>query len=101
MLKTIIKMFKDFKPRQFFWIISLIFVVIGLLVGVPVIAEFFRTGFITKVPSAILATGIMTFALIIAQCGVILDTVVKQNREKYELELLRYTQIENIKNKEN
>ena len=100
-LKTIIKMFKDFKPRQFFWIISLIFVVIGLLVGVPVIAEFFRTGFITKVPSAILATGIMTFALIIAQCGVILDTVVKQNREKYELELLRYTQIENIKNKEN
>ena len=100
-LKTIIKMFKDFKPRQFFWIISLMFVAIGLLVGVPVIAEFFRTGFITKVPSAILATGIMTFALIIAQCGVILDTVVKQNREKYELELLRYTQIENIKNKEN
>ena len=100
-LKTIIKMFKDFKPRQFFWIISLIFVVIGLLIGIPVISEFFRTGFITKIPSAILATGIMTFALIIAQCGVILDTVVKQNREKYELELLRYTQIENIKNKEN
>ena len=100
-LKTIIKMFKDFKPRQFFWLISLIFVVIGLLVGIPVITEFFRTGFITKVPSAILATGIMIFALIIAQCGVILDTVVKQNREKYELELLRYTQIENFKNKEN
>lgn len=100
-LKTIIKMFKDFKPRQFFWIISLIFVVIGLLVGTPVITEFFRTGFITKIPSAILATGIMIFALIIAQCGVILDTVVKQNREKYELELLRYTQMENIKNKEN
>ena len=100
-LKTIIKMFKDFKPRQFFWLISLIFVVIGLLVGIPVITEFFRTGFITKVPSAILATGIMIFALIIAQCGVILDTVVKQNRERYELELLRYTQIENFKNKEN
>ena len=98
-IKTIIKMFKDFKPRQFFWLISLIFVVIGLLVGIPVITEFFRTGFITKVPSAILATGIMIFALIIAQCGVILDTVVKQNREKYELELLRYTQIENFKNR--
>ena len=96
-IKTIIKMFKDFKPRQFFWIISLIFVLIGLLVGVPVIAEFFRTGFITKVPSAILATGIMTFALIIAQCGVILDTVVKQNRENYELQLSRFTDIENLK----
>ena len=98
-LKTIIKMFKDFKPRQFFWIISLIFVVIGLLVGVPVIAEFFRTGFITKVPSAILATGIMTFALIIAQCGVILDTIVKQHREDYEINLINYeTKEKNNKN---
>ena len=95
-LKTIIKMFKDFKPRQFFWIISLIFALIGLVIGMPVIFEFIKTGFITKIPSAILATGVMTLALIIAQCGVILDTVVKQNREKYELELLRYVQIEKM-----
>ena len=93
-LKTIIKMFKDFKPRQFFWISALIIAIIGLIIGVPVIVEFAKTGYITKVPSAILATGIMTIALIIAQCGVILDTVVKQNRENYELQLLRYLQNE-------
>ena len=40
---------------------------------------------------------IMIFAIIIAQCGVILDTEVKHYREKYELELLRYTQIEELK----
>lgn len=96
-IKTIVKMFKDFKPRQFFWTFSLLFVLLGLIVGLPVVAEFIRTGFITKMPSAILATGIMIFAVIIAQCGVILDTVVKQHREKYELELLRYVQIENLK----
>ena len=96
-IKTIIKMFKDFKPRQFFWVIDLIFVIIGLIVGIPVIVEFAKTGYITKVPSAILATGIMTIALIIGQCGVILDTVVKQNRENYELQLSRFTDIENLK----
>ena len=96
-VKTIIKMFKDFKPRQFFWVIALLFVIIGLIIGVPVIVEFFKTSYITKVPSAILATGIMIFAIIIAQCGVILDTVVKQNKEKYELELSRYHQIEEIR----
>lgn len=96
-IKTIIKMFKDFKPRQFFWVIALIFVIIGLIVGIPVIVEFVKTGYITKVPSAILATGIMTIALIIGQCGVILDTVVKQNRENYELQLSRFTDIENLK----
>lgn len=96
-IKTIIKMFKDFKPRQFFWMVSILFVLLGLLVGIPVIVEFIRTGYITKMPSAVLATGIMILAVIIAQCGVILDTVVKQHREKYELQLLRYTQIENLK----
>ena len=96
-IKTIIKMFKDFKPRQFFWVIALIFVIIGLIVGIPVIVEFAKTGYITKVPSAILATGIMSIALIIGQCGVILDTVVKQNRENYELQLSRFTDIENLK----
>ena len=90
-------MFKDFKPRQFFWMVSMLFVLLGLIVGVPVIVEFIRTGYITKMPSAVLATGIMILAVIIAQCGVILDTVVKQHREKYELQLSRYTQIENLK----
>ena len=98
-LKTIIRMFKDYKPRQFFWSIALVFVVIGLFVGIPVVFEYKRTGYINKLPSAVLATGIMTFALIIAQCGVILDTVVKQNRENYELQLKRYLQIQNKINK--
>lgn len=94
-IKTIIKMLKDYKPRSFFWTISLFLIVIGLFIGTPVIIEFIKTRYITKVPSAILATGIMNFAIIIAQCGVILDTVVKQNREKYELQLLRYKQLNN------
>ena len=98
-IKTIAKMLKDFKPRKFFWYIAIIVGIIGLLVGMPVLLEFAKTKYITKVPSAILATGIEIFALIIAQCGVILDTVTKQHKEKYELELLRYQQIEELKNK--
>ena len=93
-VKTIIKMFKDYKPLKFFAIIAFILLLIGLLIGVPVIAEFIETSYITKVPSAILATGIITLSFIILQCGIILDTVVKQNREKYELEVLRYLQLE-------
>ncbi len=99
-VKTIVKMFKDFKPRQFFWVIAFIFVILGLIVGIPVIVEFLKTGIITKMPSAILATGIMIFSLITAQCGVILDTVVKQNRENYELQLSRYTEIEKLHKKQ-
>ncbi len=93
-MKTIIKMFKDHKPLKFFSIIFMIFLIIGLSVGIPVIVEFCKTGYITKMPSALLATGLITLAVISEQCGIILETIVKQHRESYELNLLRYEQIE-------
>lgn len=96
-VKTIIKMFKDYKPLKFFGIISLILFFIGLIIGLPVLLEFFKTSYITKVPSAILATGVMIFSVLSFQCGIILDTITRQNRENYELNLLRYEQLENLK----
>lgn len=96
-LKTIVKMLKDYKPRKFYWVIAIIFAIIGLIIGMPVIVEFVKTRYITKVPSAILASAVMTFAVIIAQCGVVLDTVVKQNRERYEIDLIRYQELEDKK----
>ena len=96
-LKTIVKMFKDHKPLRFFSIIFAILVILGLLVGIPVIVEYCKTGYITKMPSAILATGLITLAVIFEQCGIILQTIVKQHREDYELQLLRYKQIEEMK----
>lgn len=100
-VKTIVKMLKDFKPRKFYWSISVIIAIVGFIVGLPVIFEFFANPYhyITKVPSAILATGIETIALIMAQCGVILDTVVKQNKENYEMQLSRFVQIEELRKK--
>lgn len=97
-VKTIIKMYKNYKPLKFFTYIAVLVFLIGLIVGIPVIAEFIKTKYITKVPSAILATGLVTLSVIIGQCGVILDTVVKNNKENYQLNLLRYKQLED-KNK--
>lgn len=93
-VKTIVKMFKDYKPLKFFGVIAGILFIIGLAFGIPVIVEFFKTRYITKVPTAVLATGIMILSVIVGQCGVILDTVVKHHRESYELNLLRYKQLE-------
>ena len=99
-LKTIFRMYKDYKPLRFYGIIAIIFFIIGLLIGVPVLVEFAKTHYITKVPSAILATGVMILAVILAQCGAILDTVAKNNRENYELNLLRYKQLEDLSKKQ-
>ncbi len=95
-VKTIARMFKDYKPFRFFGIIALILLIVGLLIGIPVLIEFAKTQYITKVPSAILATGIMGLASVSFLCAIILDTVTRQHRENYELNLLRYEQLEKI-----
>lgn len=98
-VKTIARMFKDYKPFKFFGIIALILFLIGLIIGLPVLIEFAKTSYITKIPSAILATGIMSLAAISLQCGILLDTITRQHRENYELNILRYEQMEKINNK--
>lgn len=88
-LKMIGTLFKDYKPLLFFSLWSLILLVLGLAVGTPVIIEFIQTHYITKVPSAILAVGFVTLAMLSFASGLILDTVASVHRKQYELELNR------------
>jgi glycosyltransferase involved in cell wall biosynthesis len=88
-LRLIFWIFKDYRPLVFFSLMSIVFAVAGIVVGTPVIIEFAKTGLVPKFPSAILATGLMTFSLILFAVGMMLDTVVKLNREQFELILLR------------
>jgi len=89
-LKTIMWLFKDYKPLSFFLFISFLFFLLGLFVGVPVIIEFIETLYITKVPSAILSVGLIIISVLALFSGFILDTAVKQHRENYFLQMLRW-----------
>ncbi|EPZ52722.1 glycosyltransferase family 2 protein [Alicyclobacillus acidoterrestris] len=84
-LKTVFWIFKDYKPLAFFSIIALILFILGLIVGIPVITEFLASGRIAKMPSAILAVGFMVLATNALTCGFILDTIVRNHRDQYEL----------------
>lgn len=86
-IMMIIKMWKDYKPLMFFGIWTLFFFVFGLFTGVPVLREYMLTHFITRVPSAILSTGLMILALLSLVTGLILDTVVTNTKKDYELNL--------------
>lgn len=89
-LKLIFSLFKDYKPLIFFSTLALIMLILGLIVGFPVISEYAQTGFIEKLPSAILATGFMILATLFFISSLILDTVVRQNRMQYELGVYDY-----------
>lgn len=89
-VRTVVSLFKDYRPLEFFSRLSLIFFILSLICGIPVIAEFAKYRYIYKVPSAILAVGLMITALLLLLDGFILDTIVKNDRKNYELSLTRY-----------
>ncbi|HFI0057387.1 TPA: glycosyltransferase family 2 protein [Streptococcus suis] len=89
-LRMIFSLFKDYKPLIFFTILTIIFLTLGLISGIPVISEFAKTGLISKLPSAVLATGFIILSALSLVAGFILDTVVRQNRMQYELKVYDY-----------
>ena len=97
-LKTIFKMYRNYYPLKFFGTIALVFAILSCIVGIPVIYEFFRTWYVTKVPSAVLASGLMIVGFIFGLCGLVLSYIARQNRENYELQILNYKKLEEIHN---
>ena len=87
-LKMIMSLFKDYKPLALFSILFLIFLVLGLIVGIPVVVEFWQTGLVPRLPSAVLALGLVFIGFLCLVCGLILDTVVKGTRHEYELDVI-------------
>ncbi len=98
-LKTIITMLKDYRPLLFYGLIALAVALVSLFFGLPVIFQYFKIKFISKIPSAVLASSCMILSAIILLFGMYLDTVVKINKENFQLNLLRYKQMEEIKTK--
>lgn len=91
-LMAIASLFRESKPLAFFGWIAFVFFVLGLVVGVPVVLEFFQTGLVPKFPSTVLATGLVFCGALCVTAGAILDTVAKTNRKMWELEVYRVMQ---------
>ncbi len=81
------KLYRDQQPMRFFLLGAILFAIASLAVGTPVIYEFFKTGLITRIPSAILAAGLAGVAALSMTAGIILDTVkrlrIQQKMQAY------------------
>ena len=88
-LAAIASLFRDYRPMAFFGWVSVIFVALGLIAGIPVVAEYLDTGYVSKLPSAVLAVALMLCAALSFAAGTILDSVARANRRRWELEVYR------------
>ncbi len=87
-LKTIVKLYLLEKPRDIYLWLALLGGLLSLALGLPVVVEYFETGLVPRLPTAVAATGIMLGALLAATCAVILDGVVTGRREMKRLTYL-------------
>lgn len=86
-LRTIARLFKEYRPLRFFCLFAALFAVVGLVMFVPVLVEFFRTGLVPRFPTLIVSTVLFVCALLLLVCGFILDTVAKKHRQLFEINL--------------
>jgi glycosyltransferase involved in cell wall biosynthesis len=63
---------------------------IALLLGIPVVAEYLRTGTVPRIPTAILAAALMTIAALVLLVGYILESVMHMRQEQSRLVHLAY-----------
>jgi hypothetical protein len=87
-LSTIMALFKDERPLAFFTILFAILGGTSLALAWPVILTFLETGLVPRLPTAVLATGIMLLGFLSLACGFILDTVTHGRREMKRLAYL-------------
>ena len=86
-LKTIATLFKEYKPAAFFNLISVFCLIISLILGIPVVVEYFNTGLVPRFPTLIVAGIALLVALLLCVTGIILQVIVKKHKQLYELYL--------------
>ena len=87
-LGTMARLFRDVRPLPFFCGFALLFAVAGLAFGAEVVVEYVATGLVPRLPTAVLATGLMLLASLSLVCGLILDSVARGRREAKRLAYL-------------
>lgn len=86
-LKTIATLFKEYKPMGFFGIIAIILSIVSLALMIPIFIEYFKTKLVLRFPTLIVGCFILLTAILSLMCGIILQVIVKKDRQQYELYL--------------
>lgn len=90
-IRTIIRLFRTYRPMAFFGIIALILAVISGAFFVPILVNFTKTGLVPKIPTLMICGFVMVAALQSMFTGLILQTIYSKNRQDFEMDLNRVT----------
>jgi glycosyltransferase involved in cell wall biosynthesis len=86
-LATILKLYRSERPLRFFVAIGIFLTLVAIGLAIPILVTFFEQGLVPRLPTAVLAMGLMILAVLSVSSGLVLDTVTRGRRE---MKLLAY-----------
>ena len=86
-LRTIFRLYKNYKPMQFFGITALILTLIATGLFIPILIKYINTGLVPNFPTLIVCGFIELSAIISFFSGLILATIVEKDRQEFEFRL--------------
>jgi len=83
-IKTIFSIFSYYKPMLFFGLLSFFMFLLGVISSIPVLRDWFDSGYIYHVPLAVLSVGLEICSLLLLSVGLILNGVAFHAKFSYE-----------------
>ena len=87
-VRAIVKLYRSEKPLQFFGALAATLAAASLALAAPVVVTYLESGLVPRLPTAVLATGLMIVAFLAMSSGLVLDTVTRGRREMKRLAYL-------------
>jgi len=86
-MRLIGRLLREERPLEFFSVAAVVLATSSVVLAMPLLHEYLRTGLVPRLPTAVLSTGLMILAFLSLACGLILTTVT---RGRIESKRLRY-----------
>lgn len=86
-LRTIVRLFRDYKPMSFFGILAGMLAVLAIAFFIPVFVEYTKTGLVSRFPTLFMCGFTMLAAIQAFFAGMILQTMKMKNLQDFEMEL--------------
>lgn len=88
-IKTIVKLFRIYKPMHFFGFISLCLIALSVVMFIPVIADYLQTGLVPRFPTLIVSCFLGTAGIQSLFAGLVLDNIHQKSKQDFEMHLYK------------
>ena len=89
-IKTIVKLYKNYKPFSFFTWLSVFLCLVGTVFLLPVLIDYVQTGLVPKMPSFVASIFFFICGIQSFFGGLVLQTIVNKGKQDFEIKLNEY-----------